>query len=52
MIFDQYGLLSRYAALGPNFETAVRFLSGQTPDSFSAGELQIDVAKVYTIIKH
>jgi beta-galactosidase beta subunit len=37
--------------LGSNFETAVRFLSGRTLDSFVPGKLAIDVEKVYATVR-
>lgn len=51
MIFDRYDFLSRYAALSPNFETAIRFLSGRTLDSFLSGELRIDGENVYGFVR-
>jgi YhcH/YjgK/YiaL family protein len=51
VIFDRYGALSRYAALGANFETAIRFLSGRTPDSFSPGKMAIDGENVYASVR-
>lgn len=51
MIFDQCAFMHRYAGLGPNFETAVKFLSGRTLDSFAPGKLTIDGAKVYASVR-
>jgi YhcH/YjgK/YiaL family protein len=51
LIFDQCVSLRRYAELGPNFETAVKFLSGRTLDSFAPGKLAIDGVNVYASVR-
>ncbi|MEA4896775.1 MAG: YhcH/YjgK/YiaL family protein [Eubacteriales bacterium] len=51
MILDQCVSLHRYMGLGPNFETAIRFLSGRALDSFVPGKLAIDGEKVYATVR-
>jgi YhcH/YjgK/YiaL family protein len=51
MILDQCDSLNRYVGLGPNFETAVRFLSERALDSFVPGKLAIDGEKVYATVR-
>ena len=51
MILDQWNNLGRYAGLGKNFETAVKFLLERGMGSFAPGKEAVDGERVYVSVR-